>query len=407
MVMAHYLEALDWGRDVSRIHTLLGGKNPHPQTYLVGGMTLVPDWGGPIKALPGEHPSCRAGRPDRPERDGLAILNKLIVETRAFVDRVYVPDALAIAAYYDDWLRGRRRRRLPLVRRVPRVRRLPGERLLLPRGLGCAGRPGQVEVVDQAAIAETVARSWYTTDGGDDAFRHPVDGQTNQRYTGPKLPFTTLEGSTKYSWLKAPRYGEEPHEVGPLARMLVAYASGQADVKVAVDSYVARLGLGPEALSGTLGRMVARAIEAQVVANRLGGWLTELRESLGSGDVAVADITKWDPGSWPSAALGFSLGETPGGALGTGERQTGGRATGRRREHLEPLTARRQDLRGACEALIGTPVADPSRPFEILRTVHSFAPARPAVHAYGLQATGSLEVGSRLRSPMTALPIAR
>lgn len=399
MVMAHYLEALDWQREVGRIHTLLGGKNPHPQTYLVGGMTLVPPWGGPVKAVGGEHP--RLPERDMPialSQDGLAELNELVAETRAFVDRVYVPDALAIAAYYDDWFGvGAGSANFLSYGEYPESDVSQAELLLLPRGRIARGDLTRLEPVDPAAIGETVARSWYTYDGGDEAYRHPAEGQTDQRYSGPKLPFNTLEGSAKYSWLKAPRYGEEPQEVGPLARVLVAYVAGQADVKIAVDSYVSRLGLGPEALTGTLGRMVARAIEAQVVAARLGGWHTALRESLAEGNLAVADITKWDPGSWPPEASGFSLGETPGGAVGHWVKVKDAKVESYQivdasTWNLSPRDAR--DLRGACEeALIGTPVADPARPLEILRTVHSFAPCTAcAVHAHGLEAGLSLEV---------------
>ena len=132
----------------------------------------------------------------------------------------------------------------------------------------------RVEPVDQAAVAETVAHAWYTYDPATrTAFAPPGEGQTSPRYDGPAPPFTSLDGAAKYSWLKAPRYDDEPMEVGPLARILVAYVEGRGEVRAAVDRAVAALGVGPDALFGTLGRIVARAIEAEVIADRLGDWL--------------------------------------------------------------------------------------------------------------------------------------
>ncbi len=105
MVMAHYLEAFDWQRRISRAFVLLGGKNPHPQTFVVGGMVLAPPWGGPIKPLTGEHPRLpERESPMALSPDGLAELKALISEMQAFVDRVYVPDVLAVAGYHEDWL---------------------------------------------------------------------------------------------------------------------------------------------------------------------------------------------------------------------------------------------------------------------------------------------------------------
>jgi len=399
MVMAHYFEALDWQRRVSRIHTLLGGKNPHPQTFIVGGMVLAPPWGGPVRALTGEHPRLPERTSPIPlSADGLADLVSLIGETRAFVDRVYVPDVLAIAGYHDDWIGiGKGVGNYLSYGDLPEGDTAESVRLL-PAGRIINGNLERTEPVDQAAVAETVAHSWYA-DEGDDAggLRHPSSGQTAQRYAGPTLPFTTLENSAKYSWLKAPRYQESPMEVGPLARLLIAYVEGRPDTRATVDDYVGRLGLGPNALFGTLGRMVAQAVEAQVVAARIGGWLTELRDNLAAGDLAVADITRWDPGAWPSEAQGWSLGETPRGSLGhwvTVRDQTIAAYQIVDASTWNGSPRDGKNRRGPMEeALIGTPVADPARPIEILRTVHSFAPCTAcAVHAYRPGGAGPIEV---------------
>jgi Ni,Fe-hydrogenase I large subunit len=155
-----------------------------------------------------------------------------------------------------------------------------------------------------------------------------------------------------------------------------------------VDDYVARLRAGPEGLVGTLGRMVARAIEAQLVAARLGGWLTELKDNLAAGDLAVADITRWDPQSWPVDVRGLSLGESPKGALGHWVTVRDARVEGYQVVDATTWNASPRDgagLRGALEeALVGTPVADPARPLEVLRVIHAFDPCEAcAAHVFG------------------------
>ena len=240
------------------------------------------------------------------------------------------------------------------------------------------GDLASVESIDQADIAEAVAHSWYTYDDDENASRHPSKGLTEPRYTGPQPPYTSLADSDRYSWLKAPRYREEPMEVGPLARVLVAYVEGRRVVRERVDEVVTRLGLAPEALFSTLGRMVARAVEAQVVADQLDGWVAELRTTLASGDLAVADLSRWAPETWPTDAKGWSLGEGPRGAVGHWLTIADRRIAAYQIVDATTWNASPRDAsgrRGATEeALIGTPVADPERPVEILRTVRSFDP---------------------------------
>lgn len=398
MVMAHYFEALDWQRRANRYVTLLGGKDPHPQTLIVGGMVLPPPWGGPVKPSIGEHPNLpERESPTALSPEGLAELETLIGELQAFVDRVYVPDALAIAQFHEDWLGlGAGLGNYLSAGEFPEGDTAESLRLLAP-GRIMGGDLERLEPIDPAAMAETVAHSWYTDQRGDDALVPPAEGETTQRYSGPSVPFNTLEGVDHYSWIKAPRYAEVPMEVGPLARILVSYVAGSRLVRTAVNDYVGRLQLGVEALSGTTGRMVARAIEAQLVVDRLDRWLAELRETLASGDVAVADITAWDPGVWPAEASGWSLGEAPRGTVGhwlTIENQLLGayQIIDATTWNGSPRDSR--NWRGPLEeALVGTPVADPARPLEVLRTVHSFAPCTAcAAHLAGPEVPAPIQI---------------
>lgn len=379
MVMAHYLEALDWQRRVLQLQTLLGGKSPHPQTYLVGGAAVPVPWGGPPPAPPGQHPSQIDQRaPSALSVEGLAAMSTVVAEAKAFVEQVYVPDVLTIARSHPEWAQlGRGFGNYLSYGEFP-LDDSNAPALLLPRGRIMGADLATVLPVDQAHVGETVAHSYYTYGDDDGALLHPSRGLTEPRYAGPKPPFTTLAGSDRYSWLKAPRYRGEPMEVGPLARVLVAYVEGRGAVRDRVDDVVGRLGLGPDALFSTLGRMLARAIEAEVVADQLDASIRELKATLASGDLAIADLSRWAPETWPSTASGRSLGEGPRGAVGHWVTIADRRIADYQIVDATTWNASPRDAggrRGATEeALIGTPVADPERPVEILRTVHSFDP---------------------------------
>jgi [NiFe] hydrogenase large subunit/hydrogenase large subunit len=174
-------------------------------------------------------------------------------------------------------------------------------------------------------------------------------------------------------------------EVGPLARMLVAYSMGHKEVKAAVDMVLKRLGVGPQALFSTLGRTAARGVETLLTAQMLPVWIAQLSENMKKGDLRIHNGDKWDPSSWPKEAKGFGFHEAPRGALSHWVNIRDGRIANYQAVvpstwNGSPRDAKGQ--RGAWEqALIGTPVADPNRPVEILRTIHSFDPCMAcAVH---------------------------
>jgi Ni,Fe-hydrogenase I large subunit len=372
LAVAHYLEALDWQRNVIRIQALLGGKNPHPQTYVVGGMAMGVDPNSPT-ALTTRR---------------LSEIDMLIKDAQAFVDQVYLPDVMAVAGFYKDWAAlGQGLGNYLSYGDFPDGDPNDARTFYLPRGIIMGRDLARVLEVDPSRIAESVAHSWYTYDDGDATPHHPLKGETSPRYTGPKPPYTTLEGHDKYSWLKAPRYDGQPMEVGPLARMLVAYASGHADVRKMVDGVLGELAVDATALFSTLGRVAARAVETSLLAARLTKWLDDLEANLRTGDLAVADVSKWDPATWPSHAEGFGLGEAPRGALGHWIVIDDGAISNYQLVVPSTWNGSPRDgsgQRGAWEAaLIGTPVVDAERPVEILRTIHSFDPCIAcAVHLH-------------------------
>jgi len=376
LAVAHYIEALEFQRDYIRIHAVLGGKNPHLQTYLVGGMSTAMDPNEPQATI-------------NPER--VTFLAELAGKAQTFVDQVYIPDVLAVASFYRDWFgRGEGLGNFLSYGDYPQGGVKDSSRFYLPRGAIFNRDLSKVYPVDPAMVAEYVTHSWYQYSDGDQNPRHPYQGETNPKYTGPKPPFEQLQTDQKYSWLKAPRYQDHPMEVGPLSRMLVAYASGHQEVKDLVNGALAKLSAQPSALFSTLGRIAARAIEAQLMARQVSKWVAELDDKLGHGDLRVHNGEKWDPDTWPKEAQGFGFHEAPRGSLAhwvqiEDKKIKNYQAVVPTTWNAGPRDAKGQ--RGAYEAsLLKTPIADPERPVEILRTVHSFDPCLAcAVHVVDAQ----------------------
>jgi hydrogenase large subunit len=366
MAVAHYLEALDWQRDMIRMHALLGAKNPHLQTFLVGGMAVPVD--------PNSQNALNAG--------SIAFLKELSNKTLAFVEKVYIPDLLAVASFYKDWAGyGGGVGNYLVYGEFQNDNLSNTDNLWLPRGIILNKDLGKVHPVDQEKIAEYVTHSWYEYPDGDATSKHPWDGATNYKYTGPKPPYEFLNTDAKYSWLKAPRYEDIPMEVGPLARMLVAYASGHERVKAVVNMVLQKLGVGPEALFSTLGRTAARGIETLVVAERLPVWIDELAANMKKGDFRIHAGEMWDPSTWPQEAKGYA----PRGALGHWIKIKATKIDNYQMVVPSTWNGCPMDPKGQKgpweSAVIGTPVADPEKPLEILRTVHSFDPCMAcAVH---------------------------
>jgi len=362
MAVAHYLEALDWQRDFIRIHAILGGKNPHLQSFLVGGMATPVD--------PDSQNALNAGT--------IAALKELIAKGRDFVTRVYIPDLVAIGGFYKDWTEhGAGVGNYLAYGEYPEGDY--GEpRLFLPRGVIHARDLAHVERMDPEKISEQVKHSWYTYAGGDDKGLHPFKGETSPEYTGPTPPYERLNTDEKYSWLKSPRYDGQPMEVGPLARMLVAYGSGHARVKELVDKVLKTLGVGPAALFSTLGRMAARGIETQVLVEKMDDWVNALADNMARRDLRIHDNSRWDPATWPKECSGAGFHEAPRGALGHWVHIRDGYIANYQCIVPSTWNAGPRDAsgnRGPYEAaLVGTPVAKPDQPLEILRTVHSFDP---------------------------------
>ena len=371
MAVAHYLEALDWQREVIRAHALLGSKNPHLQTYLVGGMAAPID--------PNSQAAINA--------DTIAQLKEMFTKARQFVEQVYLPDVLAVAPFYVDWAQvGSGVGNFLSYGDFPDA----SGSFWLQRGIVLGKDLSKVLPLDQNQISEYVTRSWYVYDD-ESKSKHPWEGETRFKYTGPKPPYEFLDTDKKYTWMKAPRLADEPMEVGPLARMLVAYASGHKRVQEVVNSVLKALNVGPEVLFSTLGRTAARCVETVVTAEKLNEWVDELAASVGKGDLKIHEWSSWDPAKWPAEAKGFGSTEAPRGALGhwihiKDKKIFNYQAVVPSTWNCSPRDA--QGKPGPYEAaLIGTPIADPAKPLEVLRTIHSFDPCM-ACGVHLVDATG-------------------
>src|SRR5262249_32511386 len=152
-----------------------------------------------------------------------------------------------------------------------------------PRGIVMNRDLSKVYPMEPGNITEYVSHSWYEYPSGNQTAKHPYEGETHPHYTGPKPPYEFLEVTQKYSSLKSPRYQDKSMEVGRPAGMLVAYAAGQPEVKKLVDGTLAALKAPPTALFSTLGRLAARALETQLLADRLVGWIEQLGANLSAG----------------------------------------------------------------------------------------------------------------------------
>ncbi len=373
MAVAHYLEALEWQREVAKLHTIFGGKNPHPN-FVVGG---VPS---PIDL---ESDSAI-------NASSLARVQAIIDQMRVFVEQVYLPDTLAIASFYRDWAtRGEGLGNFLTVGDLPMDGIDTPESFFFPRGIILGRDLGTVhplDLEDTDGIQEFVARSWYRYAGGKETGLHPWSGETNLDYTGPQPPYSHLDIDGSYSWLKSPRWRGMPMEVGPLARVLVMYATGHEATRTIVGDALGRLELTERALFSTLGRVLARSVETRLLADAMQDWFDRLVGNIKNGDTRTFNELYFEPRNWPRSARGVGFMEAPRGALTHWIDIRN--STIANYQCVVPSTwnAGPRDASGqpgAYEAALqdNHELIDPDAPLEILRTIHSFDPCLAcAVH---------------------------
>ena len=380
MAVAHYLDALAWQRDVVKLHTIFGGKNPHPN-FVVGGVPSAIS----IRTGGGSGQDATAVN-----MLGLQTVQTVIKQMREFVDQVYVPDILAIAGFYKDWGgRGEGLGNFLSFGDLPSKGFWDTDSYLIPRGVILNRDLSTIHPIDLDAdneIQEFVSHSWYKYSQGDGQGLHPFKGETELNYTGPKPPYEHLDIEQKYSWLKSPRWQGKAMEVGPLARVLMMVAKGDKKAKELVDYTLKTLDVPVDALFSTLGRTAARALESKIIADEMQGWFDTLMANIKAGDVRTFNDQYWDPSTWPSHMQGVGLMEAPRGGLSHWIVVDDGRISNYQAVVPSTWNAGPRDTLGqpgAYEAALqdNHVMEDPKQPIEILRTIHSFDPCLAcAVH---------------------------
>jgi hydrogenase large subunit len=377
MAVAHYLDALAWQRQVVQVQTIFGGKNPHPNVLVGGAPSAI---------------SVHAGAGTGSTAVNLVGLQKvaeLIEQMRRFVDEVYLPDVLAIASFSKDWFKtGEGTGNFLTYGDFPAMGSQDPKTFLVPRGAILGRDLSHIQEVDLTAdqgIQEFVAHSWYDYQGGKDTGLHPYKGETQLNYSGPAPPYQHLDTSASYSWLKSPRWKGNAMETGPLARILMLYASGHEPTKDLADKALAQLGLPLEALFSTMGRTASRALECKILADAMPQWYSGLMANIAAGDVRTFNETLWEPSTWPRHAQGVGFVEAPRGSLAHWIVIDDGIISNYQAVVPTTWNAGPRDAAGTEgpyeAALKGQSVQDPKQPLEILRTIHSLDPCLAcAVH---------------------------
>ncbi len=375
MAVTHYLEALDFQTHIMRIRTVFGGKDPHPN-WLVGGVpcAINVDGVGAVGAI---------------NMERLNFVRSTINETIEFVENVYIPDLLAIASFYKGWLYGGglSGKSVLAYGDIPdHANDYTPSNLLMPSGAIINGNLKEVHPVDlrdPAQIQEFVPHSWYKY-ADEKKGLHPWDGVTEPAFKlgpnakGTKTNIVEIDEGAKYSWIKAPRWRGHAMELGPLARYIVGYASGNKEITEQITMVLKTLDVPVSALFSTLGRTAARGLECQWSAYKMAYFMDKLIANVKAGDTATANVERWEPKSWPTETKGVGFTEAPRGALAHWIKIKDTKIDNY--QCVVPTTWNgsprdNEGNIGAFEAsLMNTKVERPEEPVEILRTLHSFDP---------------------------------
>ena len=377
LAVTHYLEVLDFQKEIIKIHTILGGKNPHPN-YLVGGMAC------PINM----HDTGAQGT--MVNEVTLNYMRDIAKRSLEIVENVYLPDIKAIAGFYPEWFKygaGLSNKNVLCYGEFPEIANdWSDASMQLPRGAIINGNLNEVHDVDLRdlnEIQEFVDHSWYRyPDAGKGL--HPWEGITEQAFElskgsgGDKTKFEWLGADGKYSWIKSPRWKGHMMEVGPLSRLVMGVAKNVPHIKEPAMALLEELNAPLEAVFSTLGRHAARALECRWAAQKMVQYVDDLTANIRAGDECAANMEKWEPGTWPKEARGVGFCEAPRGALGhwcviKDTRIANWQAIVPTTWNASPRSPS-GELGAFEQSLIGTPVAVEDQPLEIIRTIHSFDP---------------------------------
>lgn len=359
IALSHYLKCIEVQRDGAKLMAILGGKQPHPQSFVVGGVTCVRDLLDPSR---------------------LAEWKIRFENVKEFIERAYYPDVLMAAKMFGG--------EASVTQAVSVPNFISGEGIAL-NATENLFNPGYILnkdltkafEIDESLIMEECTHSWYK----EDKPLHPYDGQTEPNYTGfvaratingegKSVETPSVNEKAKYSWIKSPRYDSKPFEVGPLACMLVGYAQGNPRIKKVVDDFLKVSGLPAAALFTTLGRTAARMLQTKLIAEHGMETFNALIENLKK-DESTYTPSVIDP---KKEYKGRYIGEVPRGMLSHWVRIKNGvvenyQAVVPSTWNAGPIDAKGQ--KGPYEAnLIGMKLENITKPLEIIRNIHSYDP---------------------------------
>ena len=376
--VAHYLKALDVQRDMAKMQAILGGKNPHPQSIVVGGVTCVQDIQNPAR---------------------LALFKQLLLESNEFIKGAYLPDIYMAGTMYAKEATDASATFHATNHKGALGKGVGGTgggllsymsygdfRLddtgfykadtFFKRGVVLDGDITKLHALDEEKITEDVTHSWFEGTG---APEHPYVGTTVPKYTGLNKKddgYAYLKTDEKYSWIKSPLYNGRKVEVGPLARIVVGYVGGDKRTQEYAGNFLKRSGLPITVLFSTVGRTAGRAIETEMIGDAMVDWIDELAKNAASGDLST--WTEFDFDIVSADCKGRGMAEAPRGSLGHWMVIKEGKVANFQAVVPSTWNAGPRGPNGevgAYEAsLIGTIVANPEEPLEIIRTVHSFDP---------------------------------
>ncbi|WP_445778144.1 nickel-dependent hydrogenase large subunit [Shewanella sp.] len=375
IALSHYLKALEVQRVAAEMLAIFGGKSPHPQSIVVGGVTSVRDMLSPARLQ--EWKQKHAIVQDFIER---AYQADIVMAAEAFGTEPSVLGGVNVTSFLcgDDFI-------------------MADGQFLFNQGVIIKGDLANVMDINPDLIREDVTHAWYKAEGP----QHPYEGTTIPDYTGfverdtvyGKLP--TLDGGGKYSWVKSPRYQDEPVEVGPLACLLVNYARGNQTVVNAVDGLLARTGLPIDALFTTLGRTAARMLQTVLVGQASLATFDALLTHMQS-DESTYVKPEIDPAR---VYEGYSMIEAPRGMLSHWIRIKDGKVENYQAVVPTTWNAGPVDANGKMgpyeASLIGLKLEDPTKPLEVIRIIHSFDPCMAcSVHVmdYNKQTLGQFKI---------------
>ena len=360
LAVAHYLQALEVQNYANKIVAVLGGKSPHIQNLAVGGISN----------------SINMNAQSVLNMERLMMIKGWIDKLDHFVKSVYMTDVPAVGAFYLDWAGyGKGVTNYLSVPDCPQDSK--GTIFDLPGGYIENGDLSTFKPINthgdayfRDGVAESSKHSWYEGE----AALHPYDGETEPHYTD-------FQDEGKYSWVKAPTFYGKRAQVGPLANVFVMVASGHQgatqylnDAMGILRSVSGKPDIPVTALHSTIGRHAARAVRCGVMMDTLKQQWQKLVDNIGTGDTDT-----FNPPVFPKGEIrGFGFHEAPRGTLSHWVVIEDGKI--KNYQAVVPSTWNsgprdQNDEIGPYEAsLMDNPVADPEKPLEVLRTVHSFDP---------------------------------